>query len=131
MMYVAEYGEVFPPAALWSDKLMPYVPNTSTFVCPSAPPGRCSYAFSAELGELRADSIGDAWVTIMLFESDHGWNAAGGAELLPERPRHSIGDHYAFADGRVSWVKRRSVWKGKERYWTKELQSADERRWGN
>jgi hypothetical protein len=46
-----------------------------------------------------------------IFESDVGWNAHGGRELLPEKPRHLVGGHlggdnYGFLEGSARWVKR-------------------------
>jgi len=37
----------------------------------------------------------------VVFESDKGWNAHGGKELLPHTPRHSGGDMYGFAGGHM------------------------------
>jgi len=54
---------------------------------------------------------------VLIFESDAGWNAAGGAELLPDEPRHKRGDNYIFADGRVDWVPRKKLPDGT---WAKE-----------
>ncbi len=124
-MYLAHSGGVFPPASTWCDRLAPYVSDPRVFVCPSAPKLRCGYAFSAKLGGLRADSIPDPRQVIMLFESDRGWNATGGAELLPETPRHWTGDRYAFADGAFRhWLPRKRLRdKGGLRgtdHWTKE-----------
>jgi hypothetical protein len=68
---------------------------------------------------MRADSIGDADTTIMLFESDRGWNATGGAELLPNKPRHDGGDRYALADGQTHWIMRKGWDAQGRRHWEK------------
>lgn len=127
LLYVADNGERFPPASAWSDRLLPYAaearmlllypPDTaddSMFVCPVAKNQECSYAFSASLGGVNASELADPRHTTMLFESDRGWNAAGGAELLPEVPRHDPGERYAFADGSSHFVARRMI--GKDRW---------------
>ena len=44
--------------------------------------------------------------TVMIFESDGGWNASGGPELMISRARHERGRVFvvAFADGSVQEV---------------------------
>jgi hypothetical protein len=107
LLYVADYDQAFPPADLWCDELATRLPSVGSLICPSARNQNCSYAFLAALGGLNAHAIEDAEHTAMLFESDGGWDAAGGPALLPDRPRHMSGDNYVFADGRVSWMARR------------------------
>ncbi len=106
-MYVTDYERVPDPRA-WSDLLMPHVMNPDTFRCSQAPKLRCAYAFNdgaagADEKLLRSPE-GARLVTI--FESDRGWNAHGGRELLPTKPRHFDGDHYGFLDGHAQWFKR-------------------------
>jgi prepilin-type processing-associated H-X9-DG protein len=47
-------------------------------------------------------------ITVMFFESDAGWNAHGGPELVSINPRHGRGTKksyvVAFADGHVEVV---------------------------
>jgi prepilin-type processing-associated H-X9-DG protein len=45
---------------------------------------------------------------VAIFESDRGWNAHGGPQLLPRNPRHVKGDNYGFADGHAKWYARKS-----------------------
>jgi hypothetical protein len=104
-MYVAEWDDTFPVASKWSDSVRQYVtpaiqdlypsPNMKyfeysgrPFVCPSAPGVRCGYAFNSELSGVKLSGVSDPQDTIVFFESDAGWNAAGGPDLLPSRPRH-------------------------------------------
>ncbi len=42
--------------------------------------------------------------TVIVFESDTGRNAAGGAGLLPPSPRHSRAFTVGFADGHAELV---------------------------
>jgi len=86
--YAREHGERYPPARDWCDRVRPYVKDPQAFVCPAARNRRCSYAFNAQLSELPTDTLADGHPVVLLFESDRGWNAAGGRELLVERPRH-------------------------------------------
>jgi len=48
-------------------------------------------------------------LTLAIFESDAGWNAVGGPQLLPDEPRHFGGDNYGFADGSVRWLPRKKL----------------------
>jgi type II secretory pathway pseudopilin PulG len=96
-MYVSDWGR-YPEAARWCDVLVGYVPDRATFRCPDAP-GECGYAYNTAL-DRRPLGIADStrWLPA-IFESDRGWNAHGGRELLPPFPRHSGGDSIAFAGG--------------------------------
>jgi prepilin-type processing-associated H-X9-DG protein len=43
--------------------------------------------------------------TVLIFETDGGWNLSGGPELLLNTPRHSQSITVGFADGHVEQVK--------------------------
>ena len=43
--------------------------------------------------------------TVMIFESDGGWNANGGPELMIGKSRHSRVFLVAFADGSVQRLR--------------------------
>jgi prepilin-type processing-associated H-X9-DG protein len=111
-MYVSDYDDVFPPAAAWCDTLLEYVRNEDVYRCPEAEELPCAYAFNAALGMAKDNDLARAAETIVIFESDRGWNAAGGRALLPAEPRHLSGDNYGFADGHASWVGREEVMEG-------------------
>jgi hypothetical protein len=130
LLYLADYDQAFPPADAWCDVLVPYLSSVGSFVCPTARNRNCSYAFSAPLGGVKAGAIEDAWLTVMLFESDAGWNATGGPELLPDEPRHAGGDNWAFADGRAFWRSRKRVADSQGTWlWTRQEDTPDYRRW--
>jgi hypothetical protein len=111
-MYVSDYGDVFPPAARWSDTLLEYVRNEDVYRCPEAEELSCAYAYNAALGMAKDNDLARAAETIVIFESDRGWNAAGGRALLPAEPRHEGGDNYGLADGHARWVGREEVMSG-------------------
>ena len=111
-MYLADHDGVFPPAAQWSDTLLEYVKNEDEYRCPQAGELRCAYAHNAALSMAMYDAVAHATETVVIFESDQGWNAAGGRELLPDEPRHSGGDNYGFADGHAKWVGREEAMSG-------------------
>jgi hypothetical protein len=151
-MYVTDYGR-YPGKDNWSDALQPYFGGKSNryWVCHEAR-GECSYAYNSALDFRAAESLtrDDLASVIVIFESDRGWNAHGGKELLPDFPRHfrrpgdeavdpdfarhfrvpssdrlklGFGDVYGFADGRCAWIARRKP-PGEVRWdtkWPKEL----------
>ena len=101
--YAGDHGGRLPPARDWCDRLRPYLKDAKAFVCPATRNQRCSYAYNARLSGVPLDSIREPHVVVFFFESDRGWNAAGGPELLPAQPRHQGAriDGWAFADGHV------------------------------
>jgi hypothetical protein len=106
-MYVTDYDRVPDPRA-WSDQLVEYIKNLDTYRCPQAPDLRCAYAFNDGAADATNASLEGptARYLVTIFESDRGWNAHGGPELLPAVPRHLDGEHFAFLDGHALWVKR-------------------------
>ena len=92
LKYAQDHGGRLPPAQEWCDLLRPYLKNAHAFVCPAAKNLRCSYAFNANLSGVRLDDIPESRHVVIFFESDRGWNAAGGPELLPAQPRHRFGE---------------------------------------
>ena len=104
--YARDHGGRLPPAREWCDRLRPYLKDAKAFVCPATRNQRCSYAFNARLSEAPRASIKESVVVIFFFESDRGWNSAGGPELLPAQPRHSFGrvDAFALGNGRQQHI---------------------------
>lgn len=102
------HNDELPPSERWCDRLMKtrIIDSEWVFRCPEARNRRRSYALNRALeGDLR-DHPGD---TVLLFESDAGWNAAGGRELLVPEPRHLDGYNFVFCDGRIRWVGAEDV----------------------
>jgi hypothetical protein len=99
-MYDADY-DTLPDASRWCDAIASREPRVKAwwFVCPQRPDLRCGYAFNSALSGVSLKDIADPAGVILLFESDAGWNACGGAELLPEKPRHGGADLYADGVG--------------------------------
>jgi hypothetical protein len=106
-MYVEDYNRS-PDPWRWSDQLMEYVVNPDVYRCPQDGELRCAYALNDGIGGTTANSLRtpDAARLVTIFESDRGWNAHGGRELLPAAPRHLDGDNFGFLDGHAKWVKR-------------------------
>ena len=103
-MYSGDNKDQLPPAATWCDAIQPEAGTTNIFHCPADFSGsRCSYAFNAKLGGMDESKINPHTVTI--FESDGGWNANGGSELMIRKPRHARVFVVAFADGSVQQLR--------------------------
>jgi len=121
-MYLADNNEAFPPSRDWCDRLQEYTKNDTVFQCPRADNLRCAFAYNAALDGASFASLDTPTKTVVIFESDRGWNAAGGPELLPNEPRHLGGDNYGFTDGHATWVQRKRLGRDAngEPIWTKE-----------
>lgn len=111
-MYLADNDYVFPPAGEWCDTIREYVKNDQVYRCPEAGGVPSGYAYNVSLDALPLDAVARPAATIVVFESDKGWNAVGGPELLPKEPRHSGGDYYGCADGNAHWASRETVVSG-------------------
>lgn len=112
--------KALPPAEGWADALYPeYLHDRSVFFCPESGGKAGSYAFNAALSTLPRHALPTPAHVVLLYETDHGgWNAAGGVELLPARPRHRVGMYLVPADDRAFWpravplaVAKRLRWK--------------------
>ena len=111
MLYAADNNQILPPGEVWCDALTSYVENRDAFVCPTGSNQTCGYAFSRQLGGVRLEAMTQPVNTVMIFESDAGWNAAGDQSIMPDTPRrfHNEGDGYGFADGHWSWHFRKPL----------------------
>jgi len=97
-MYLADFG-AYPRAATWCDDMKGYYGDPDNLRCLERYEIRSGYAFNRALSGLRpADIATDPRRTVAFFDSDRGWNAAGGPELLPRKPRHFGQDMYVFAE---------------------------------
>ncbi len=108
-LYVNDNDQRFPPATTWSDAMLPHVEGKQGFLCPEAPGIRSAFAYNAAVSSAMYGSVTDAYRLVTIFESDRGWNAAGGPELLTDEPRHFGGDDLGFADGHAAWHSRAKV----------------------
>ncbi len=121
-LYLADNDDAFPDPAYWCDQLLPYLEDERLLMYPSGSSQRSAYAFNSGLAGLTHGVLADPERTIVIFESDAGWNAAGGPELLPVPPRHASSrgwgyDWYIVADGFVRRMSRSQLPDGS---WEKE-----------
>jgi prepilin-type processing-associated H-X9-DG protein len=100
MMSASDNQERFPSSANWGDAIQKYVRAPGTFQCPASDKRqRSNYAFNALLSGVETSKLQAPATTVLLFESDAGWNASGGPELALKQKRHGRTIVVAFADG--------------------------------
>jgi hypothetical protein len=100
-IYASDHANHFPPAANWCDAIKSTMP-ARVFMRPGGnPSSECGYAFNAALGGMDVNKVDSH--TVMIFESDGGWNANGGPELMVTRGHGGRGrlTGVAFADGSI------------------------------
>lgn len=103
-IYAVDSDDRFPPAASWCDAIQHAVGAENTFQCPSDPSLRCAFAYNRKLDGLPEDEINPE--TVMFFESDAGWNAAGGPELFSPHKHSRTSIVVGLADGSVQQMPR-------------------------
>jgi prepilin-type processing-associated H-X9-DG protein len=107
IMYSNAHENTLPPAATWCDAIKSYTGLENVFHCPAVDTSansRCDYAFNAKLDGLKVSAVNPQ--TVLIFESDGGWNASGGPDSLVSRHINHRDSVVAFADGHVEIVSR-------------------------
>lgn len=98
--YATDHNDHFPAATNWCDAIQSNVGAGAVFRCPDGAPGAQShYAFNVKLGSKEEGKA--APNTVMIFETNGGWNVSGGTV---GRPRHGGLLVVALADGSVQQV---------------------------
>jgi len=101
-LYAIDHNDQFPSATNWCDAILQDAGTNTVFKCPAGNSGKRShYAFNAKLGGMEESKVNPE--TVLLFETDGGWNVNGGLELLLTKPRHGL-ICVATADGSVQRV---------------------------
>jgi len=104
-IYSGDNTNHFPPAATWCDAIKTMAGSEKNFKCPAAnSSSRCDYAFNSKLDGMDENKIDPR--TVEIFESDGGWNANGGPELMIGKSRHARMFVVAFADGSVQQLRQ-------------------------
>ena len=101
-IYNGDNGDKYPTANKWCDTIINEAGTPSIYVCPSATALRSGYAFNAKLSGMEEGKVDPS--TVMIFESDAGWNASGGKELMITKPRHGNRYVVGMADGSVQQI---------------------------
>jgi prepilin-type processing-associated H-X9-DG protein len=118
-MYLEDNDDRFPAAGAWCGAMEAYLPNAEVYRCASAMDQPCGYAYNAALSHVQGIAPEHAGATVLIFECDRGWNAAGGPDLLSAEPRHLGGDNFGYADGHAEWLIRGST-AAREQRWQVE-----------
>ncbi len=111
VMYASDYKDQLPAGSNWCDALQQYVAsNPNVFVCRQGKAGeRSHYAFNARLAGVSTRDISAPAQTVLLFETEGGWNVSGGKELLLATPRHNGVYNVGFVDGHVESVRAENM----------------------
>ena len=105
-MYSSDNNDVMPSAAKWDDAITQYIGSARPFQCPTGDASqRSHYAFNAKLSGIPDKTITNPGNTVMIFETEGGWNLGGGPELLLKNWRHGTSIAVGFADGHVEMVR--------------------------
>lgn len=107
--YSQDYDGKFPPAATWCDATKKYASNDSIYIDPAALTKRSGYGFNSALGGISESDVASPAETVMIFESDNGWNANGGPEAMIRTPRYDKGFDIGYVDRHVSLVGESDV----------------------
>jgi len=108
-MYSGAHEEHFPAATNWCDAVKEYVGgNTRVYTCAAAnSTDACDYALNAQVAGLDVSKVNPQ--TVVIFESEAGWNLSGGEAMVVSPARHRMRANrpsvtVAFADGHVEQV---------------------------
>ena len=105
-MYADNNKGQLPSGPDWCDTVQKYVRNEKAFQCPGGNRNqRCHYAFNSQLSGVKTKSVTSPAQTVLLFESDGGWNASGGIELMVKKSRHQRAMSLVFVDGHSEIVR--------------------------
>ena len=103
ILYSDDFDGSLPSVESWCDALGKYM-LPENLICPGsdAKEGQSSYAMNKyldvrKLAELPPDLV-------LLFESEPGWNKAGGPEILTMENHEGKGCSILFADGNVKFI---------------------------
>ncbi len=107
IMYADANKDQLPAGTAWCDSILPYLGrSTNVFLCPQGPPNqRCHYALNAQLAGRSIKEVQAPAETVLVFETDGGWNISGGRDLLPAKARHNGAYAVGFADGHAELVR--------------------------
>jgi prepilin-type processing-associated H-X9-DG protein len=110
-IYANDYNDMFPTTSKWCDLLVEYQ-NVSkqTFACPAALTkyrsvrsiDQCNYAMNKNVEKLGTNAPPDM---VLLFETQPGWNQAGGPEILTTANHQGEGCNILFVDGHIEFVR--------------------------
>ena len=102
-VYEGNNSDELPPLRHWCDAIAGTNLPAAKFHCPAAPQQQaCGFAMNINLKDVK-NTYTIPNDTVMIFESDAGWNAVGGPEIAVAR--HYSYLHVGYVDGSVDLVK--------------------------
>jgi len=106
-VYANDNDGMYPAPEKWCDLLIEEADvMEKSFVCPAAEGGPCDYAMNVSAARLGTKAPSDM---VLVFESQPGWNQAGGIELVTTQNHRDEGCNILFVDGRVEFVKPEDI----------------------
>jgi len=118
MMYAENNKGQYPTADKWCDLLGPYYGNNSkVLICPATKnrtfgytidpnaKHQCSYAINPDA----KSNCRFPATTVLLFESNTGWDQSGGPKLLTAENHQPKGCNILFCDGHVEFVRTENI----------------------
>jgi hypothetical protein len=109
LTYAYDYNGKYPAVDKWCDILWESgkIPKDKVFICPGALQNgnkeRCHYAMNPNC---EPNSPAD---TVLLFETDGGWNLSGGSELLSTKNHDEKGCNILYNGGSVEFVRKEKL----------------------
>jgi hypothetical protein len=109
--YAADHDERYPTPEKWCDLLLKHTDIAERkFICrKNVREGRCHYALNPNA---KPNSPADM---VLLFDTKHGWNQFGTAEILTIENHLRMGCNVLYNNGRVRFVKpqnlQKLIWK--------------------
>ncbi|MDB6122602.1 MAG: hypothetical protein JWQ71_1595 [Pedosphaera sp.] len=96
-VYTTGHDGQLPPANTWTDALSKQISSTNTFQCPADQSASlCSFAFNKNLDGKKLDEV--APKTVVLFESDSGWNGVGAQADMVSRGHRPAGGNMSISN---------------------------------
>ncbi|MFP3904313.1 MAG: hypothetical protein ACLFWB_08750 [Armatimonadota bacterium] len=103
LMYAKDNDGVLPDADEWMEQVAKYLEDESVLKCPAADEDY-AYAMNENLDGMNVNEIESPATTVLFFESTQdARNASGTGASVPSPPRHSVGNGFAFANGRAKF----------------------------
>lgn len=107
LLYANDYDDKFPTASSWCDLLLERSGVSRTmFQCEGAGEGKCNYAINKYVVGTTTNASTD---TVVLFETNAGWNQVGGPEILTIDNHQGLGCNVLFLDSHVEFVEAAQI----------------------
>jgi hypothetical protein len=103
-IYSSDHNDTLPLAEHWCDAITNEVGSPKIYQCAADSNLRCAFAFNEKLSGKKEGEVNPQ--TVMIFESNAGWNASGGEDLLAPHQHSQRVVVIGLADGSVQQVRR-------------------------